>query len=161
MVWDEHLEEWQKWGLTGKEINNPDNILINWLKKQPKGLVLDQGCGVGQYTLVINKLGFEVIGLDFSKKLLDQAKKNNDKYKTRCKFICGDIRSMPLQSNQFNIVVSGGIIEHVPQTNKCLRELKRVLKKDGILLIHVPHRVSMFTINKKSQQLLGLCVYSV
>lgn len=128
--------------------------LKNWEKKNK---ILDQGCGVGQYTFSIYKLGFKnITGMDFSEKLIKTATELNNELKFKCKFVEGDIRNMPFKDKEFEIVVSGGVIEHVSETEKTIAELSRVLKKNGYLLIHVPHKISVFTLIKKIQQILGV-----
>ena len=155
--WEEHVTLWKTSEYYQlEEIDK--NPILTWLKKLPRSRVLDEGCGIGQYTISIAMLGFKITGLDFSPKLLKIAKKNVKKYRLskRCKFIKGDIRKLPLKDKSFNIVVSAGIIEHVPETEYCLKEISRVLKSKGYLLLHVPQKISVFTINKLLQQLLGI-----
>ncbi|GAF81549.1 unnamed protein product, partial [marine sediment metagenome] len=76
-VWENHAEEW------GKNLFYPkETTFIRWLLKTSKKTdkILDQGCGIGQYASSIYKLGFKnVIGMDFSKKLIDTAKQNAKK----------------------------------------------------------------------------------
>lgn len=136
---------------------NSKNVIIRWLKKLPKNKILDEGCGTGRYTISLSMLGFKkIVGLDFSKKLLKIARKNAKKYKCKCRFIKGDIRELPFKKESFDIVLSAGIVEHVPETQQCIKEIARVLRQRGYLIIHVPHRISFFTINKLLQQLFGV-----
>lgn len=153
-VWDKEAQEWNKHLFYSKE-----GTFMKWFfniaKKSSK--ILDQGCGVGQYALTCYKYGYEsAVGVDFSKKLIKEAKKNSKKLGYQIKFIVGDIRKMPFEKNTFDIIISGGIIEHVPESEKTISEISRVLKKEGYLLIHVPHKISIFTIIKKIQQFLGI-----
>ena len=94
--------------------------------------------------------------MDYSDELLKEAKKNAKKLNYKIKFKKGDIRKMPFKNSAFNVIISGGIIEHVPESEITIKELSRTLKKGGYLLIHVPHKISIFTITKKIQQFLGL-----
>lgn len=153
--WENQADDWEKNLFYPPETN----ILLVWLKKigKKKDKILDQGSGVGQFSFTIYKMGFiDVTGMDFSEKLIERARENNNKLKYKCKFVFGDIRDMPFKSDSFNIVVSGGIIEHVPETELTIKELSRVIKKQGYLLIQVPHKFSIFTLLKKVQQFLGI-----
>lgn len=155
--WDEIAEkEWSKWSIE-KEAYERD-IILNWLKPlNRKSKVLDQGCGAGQYSIYINKMGFPVIGIDLSEKALKIAEKNKKRYKcNKLNFSKQDIRDTKFKDNQFDIIISAGIIEHFPETQQALKETSRILKKGGFLLIHVPHKIGVFTLLKKIQQTLGI-----
>lgn len=152
-AWDNQAGEWKSLFYSKK------NLIIDWLIKKTtkQGKILDQGTGIGQYALTAYKLGFKnITGLDFSSKLIDIAKDNAHKLGYKIKFVKGDIRKMPFRNAEFNTIISAGIIEHVPETEKALSELSRVLKKNSWLLIHVPHKISTFTLAKKIQQFLGI-----
>lgn len=154
VAWGNLIKDWKK-----DIFYDKNNILFNWLLKYGKksDKILDQGTGIGQYAFSAYKFGFKtVIGMDFSEKLIKTAKELNNDLKFKCKFVEGDIRNMPFKDKEFDILISGGIIEHVPETEKTVSELSRVLKNKGYLLIHVPHKISIFTILKKIQQFLGI-----
>jgi ubiquinone/menaquinone biosynthesis C-methylase UbiE len=153
--WEKHTGLWgnkEYYDIGGNE------GIIGWLKKIPKGKALDEGCGTAQYTISLAMLGFNVVGIDFSSKLLKIAKEKVKKYKVsrKCSFVLGDIRKLPFRDSSFDAVLSAGIIEHVPETEKCIQQINRVLKPNGYLIIHVPHKISFFTINKILQKLFGI-----
>lgn len=153
-AWAKQSKYWEK-----NLFYSKNTLFLKWLLKISKKTdkILDQGCGIGQYTFSAYKIGFQnIIGLDFSEKLLKLARKNAKNLKYNIKFVKGDIRNMPFKENFFDAVISGGIVEHVPETEKTISELSRVLKKNGYLLIHVPHKISIFTITKKIQQFFGI-----
>jgi ubiquinone/menaquinone biosynthesis C-methylase UbiE len=150
-VWENQIPEWNTL------IYPPESIdsLLKVIKKTDK--ILDQGCGIGQYSFTVYKLGYKnVTGMDFSPKLIKSAKENSKKLRCTINFIEGDIRDMPFKEDTFDAVISAGIVEHVPETEKTIQELRRVLKRDGYLFIHVPHKISTFTLIKKIRQFLGL-----
>jgi ubiquinone/menaquinone biosynthesis C-methylase UbiE len=153
--WHKFIPIWKK-NLIYSAKNDP---ILSWLLEIGKNndKILDQGCGIGQYDFTTRKLGFKnLVGLDFSKKLIQTARHFNRKLKTKIKFVLGDIRNMPFKEKTFDIVISAGVIEHVPETEKALSEISRVVKDRGYLLIHVPHMISIFTLTKKIQQLFGM-----
>lgn len=53
-------------------------------------------------------------------------------------------KKLPYRSGQFDCVILGEVIEHVPNTDHVLREINRVLKPGGTLLITTPNLVSWF-----------------
>ena len=148
--WEKHAEIWNKQEYY--PIEDKTNDILNWFKKLPRSVVLDEGCGIGQWAISLEKLGFNTVGIDNSSKLLNIAKRNAKKHKAKCKFLEADIRNLPFKNNSFDIVLSAGIIEHVPEIEKCIKEIARVLKKEGYLIIHVPHKISIFTLNKLLQK---------
>lgn len=56
--------------------------------------VLDLACGVGRHSIEFARRGFEVIGLDFSKPYLAEAKKSASKAKGKIKFVHGDMKDL-------------------------------------------------------------------
>jgi len=97
--------------------------------------VLDLGSGAGNDCFVARALvGSEgkVVGLDFTDEMLLKAKMNNSKLGyTNVKFVKGDIEEMPLETNQFDVVISNCVLNLVPDKNKAFSEIFRVLKPGG------------------------------
>lgn len=116
----------------------------NWKKKAIKlaeindnDIVLDIATGTGDLALKI-KQNFpksKVFGLDFSHKMLDVAKEraNNERYDIE--FIEGDVLNLPFKDESINKCFISYGIRNVDSTEKCLQEIFRVLKKNGILII--------------------------
>lgn len=99
-------------------------------------IVLDVACGTGYGTDLLVRKGKskKVIGLDYDKKTISECKKT-------CKgeFIEGDATNLPFEDNYFDIVVSFETIEHIIDYNLFLKEIKRVLKKDGLVIMSTPN----------------------
>lgn len=97
--------------------------------------VLDLGSGAGNDCFVARALVGEqgkVTGLDFTEAMLAKAKENNAKlgYKN-VEFIQGDIESMPLRDNSFDVVISNCVLNLVPDKSRAFGEISRVLKPGG------------------------------
>ena len=93
--------------------------------------VLDVGCGNGYYLSLLNRLGldFGLVGIDIDQSALtDAAKFIGDK---KVKLILVDGSKIPFPSNSFDKVVMGEVIEHVLEEEVVLKEILRVLKKNG------------------------------
>lgn len=99
--------------------------------KIAKGFVLDAGCGKGEFTEFIlkNKNVRRVIGIDITKEMVME--KNKD---LKLDFILGDVHKMPFKEKKFDFVVSAFLYRNI-EPEKFFRECKRVLKKDGKILI--------------------------
>ncbi|MFA6334214.1 MAG: arsenite methyltransferase [Bacteroidales bacterium] len=97
--------------------------------------VLDLGSGAGNDCFVARAIVGEtgsVTGLDFTEAMVARAKENNKKIGfTNVEFVQGDIEDMPLQGNQFDVVVSNCVLNLVPDKTKAFAQIMRVLKPGG------------------------------
>ncbi len=104
---------------------------VNKIKyKRP---ILDVGCGFGEFAGVCFKRKVEV-GIDISPRDLIMAKEGG-KYK---KLLLADTRKLPFPKESFSTVISISVLEHVPDVQLAIKEIFRVLKKDGLLIFTVP-----------------------
>jgi ubiquinone/menaquinone biosynthesis C-methylase UbiE len=109
-------------------------------RQLPKdGYVLDLACGSGRHMISLVTAGFEVVGLDVSFRLLRIAKQRGAGILVR-----GDIRYLPFKQDVFKAVVSmdtsfGYLPSEIDDAHS-LVEIRRVLKREGELLIDVFNR---------------------
>lgn len=98
--------------------------------------ILDVGCGNGLVAKVIlSKRGEKFDwGIDLSSREVGYAKKSGCYRK--CKV--ASVYNLPFDDQQFEMVFSNSVIEHIQDLDKALREISRVLKKRGLLVITVP-----------------------
>lgn len=107
-------------------------------EKNTSNKVLDLGCGTGRHLIYLAKKGFPVVGIEQSQKAIllstNWIKKEKLKNATITK---GDFKKLRFASNSFDIVICIHAIYHgkLGDIKKSLNEIKRVLKKRGILLI--------------------------
>ncbi len=115
-----------------------------------KDPVLDLGCGFGEFSgVVFNQIE---MGIDINKDELDQALKGK-KYK---KVEWGDARRMPFKSSTYNTVVSVSVIEHITNSEEVLKEVHRVLKKNGLFVFSVPTpKINDHLLTPKILRILG------
>lgn len=113
-------------------------ILQSIEDKQPEK-VLDAGCGRGFYVHAISMVPFvkEMHGIDVSEDYLNIARKHLNDPKINLQK--ASIYELPYPDNYFDAVVSSEVMEHLSDDVGALKEIKRVLKPDGIVLISVPH----------------------
>lgn len=102
---------------------------------KPKARVLECGCGTGELLLYLKEKSFSATGIDVSEKMLESVppsvKENVSKASTQ---------ELPYGDGVFDVVICKGSLHHVKDPEKGLLEIKRVLKKDGILIISEPCR---------------------
>ncbi|WP_298397471.1 class I SAM-dependent methyltransferase [Flavobacterium sp.] len=102
--------------------------LIN--SESPKGRILDIGAGVGDFLSVAKNDGWEIIGKEPSEKAKAIAQKKGVVF-------VNDL--IELESNSFDVITMWHVLEHVPDLENQIAELKRLLKPNGTILIAVPN----------------------
>lgn len=101
--------------------------------------VLDVASGVGFGADLLRSAGAaEVVALDRSPEAVKYGKKHHSKF--RPAYVVGDVESLPVRSTQFDVVVSFETIEHVPDYQRFLAEVKRALRQDGLCIVSTPNR---------------------
>lgn len=109
-------------------------FLFDYLKKGDK--VLDLGCGNGRFYPWFQEKGIAYVGVDFSSSLIEIAKKKFPKGK----FYLGNALKLPFKNNEFDALFAIALLHHIPSNElrlKVLLEAKRVLKKNGLLVLTV------------------------
>ena len=124
--------------ITKKEVN----IFLNAIDVSKDSRILDLCCGQGRHALEIAKRGYtNVVGLDRSHYLINRARKINKTNGLNVIFKEGDARKLPFQNDNFDVVIiagnSFGYFESTKDDMKILKEVMRVLKPDGKLLIDI------------------------
>ncbi|MEQ9372225.1 MAG: methyltransferase domain-containing protein [Coleofasciculus chthonoplastes F3-SA18-01] len=99
--------------------------------------VLDLGCGNGNSSIwLAQQTGCEVIGVDWSETLIDNAKQKAQDYPSlRLSFQKVSVTNLPFPNQSFTHVWSQGTLYQVEQRELALREINRVLSETGILLL--------------------------
>ena len=99
---------------------------------------LDFGCGKGVITEKIHTIrpGYRIYGVDISSNALAVAKKRikNGEFRR-----IDESQHIPYPDNTFDIVLASDVLEHIYDTQTAFRELARVLKPGGTLIITVPY----------------------
>lgn len=114
--------------------------LIKNLKPKNGERILDLGCGDGFYLHLLSRLDLKLIlhGVDYDKNAINSAKKNLDPNKI--KLTQADLmKRLPFHDEFFDGIVMSEVMEHLPDDIKCMKEVKRVLKKNGRLVLSVPN----------------------
>jgi SAM-dependent methyltransferase len=102
----------------------------------PGSLMLEGGCGLGHYLAYYAAHGRRVVGLDFAQRAL----KDLHTRQNHLDLCAGDVSRLPFADEIFDVYYSGGVVEHFEGgAENSLREARRVLKKNGFLLISVPY----------------------
>ena len=116
-------------------------LIFQMLGDVHRALILDLGCGDGFLSLALTKKRARVIGLDVSREKIQLAQWRAQimGLTNRISFIIADAQNLPFCSEAFDSVVSNCVIEHIPDDEQVLREVKRCLKSSGLFVLTVPN----------------------
>ena len=103
--------------------------LVNSLQPS-QGSILDIGAGTGDFLSVVKENGWNTIGVEPSEKAKAIAKRKGVSFVEQ---------TSALENNSFDIITMWHVLEHVPNLDNQLKELKRLLKPNGNLIIAVPN----------------------
>jgi 2-polyprenyl-3-methyl-5-hydroxy-6-metoxy-1,4-benzoquinol methylase len=139
------MELYDKYWASGIDVSNYDgttNERIRLLLEtthsylKPGDNVLDLGCGAGRFTEEMRKAGYRAIGMDISEAALRVAKV----HAPDCDFkILKADGTIPVTEESFDAVWTSEVIEHILNVEAFLKEIHRVLKRSGILIMTTPY----------------------
>ena len=103
---------------------------------------VEVGCGSGVISAALGRMGAKTSLVDKSPKALDFARKHFEKNGITAEFHLQDATDMKFPDGNFDVVWNAGVIEHFTDEGKIalIREMWRVVKPGGILLIMVPNK---------------------
>ncbi|MBL1140649.1 MAG: class I SAM-dependent methyltransferase [Proteobacteria bacterium] len=127
------------------EQNVRSEIVLNYLSPKSGDKILDIGCGNARDIAYILEQGAEIIGIDISEGMILEAKKDLEKlgYKNVTLEV-GDATNLAYADNQFDKVLCSEVIEHIPNADKALNEMWRILKPGGHLILSTPNPNSWY-----------------
>ncbi|MBW4576929.1 MAG: class I SAM-dependent methyltransferase [Aphanothece sp. CMT-3BRIN-NPC111] len=103
--------------------------------------VLDLASGEGYGSALLAKVAQSVIGVDIDPESVEHAKQQYNGTQN-LKFLVGSCDSVPLPNGSVEVVTSFETIEHHDRHEEMMREIKRVLKPGGLLIISSPNRLT-------------------
>lgn len=118
----------------GEEFSPRHRIALQYLNIKPGERVLDIGCGRGELVKEINRLGAYAAGIDYSPASMRLSRDSGAA-------LAASATHLPFPTATFDKVTLIDVVEHLDQHDLCvcLREIKRVLKSEGILFIETPN----------------------
>ncbi|MCW4023429.1 MAG: methyltransferase domain-containing protein [Candidatus Bathyarchaeota archaeon] len=125
-------------GFSGNEwgVMRRFEVLMNFYSLNDK-VILDLGCGVGAYSKFAKACNADlVVGFDMNRKYLLKAKS--------CERINAAGQALTFKDSSFDVVLMVEVLDHLPFEEKAVKEAKRVLKRNGALLITVPNKFFPF-----------------
>lgn len=107
--------------------------------------VLDLACGSGTQSIAWAERGARVVGIDFDTGLLSIGRKEAEQSAERMEggpptWSCGDATKLPFRDGSFDMVFCNSLLEHIPEWQKTLREMSRVLRPGGVVVVYTTNR---------------------
>ena len=109
--------------------------LISYLKPNKSAKILDLACGKGRHSIILNKLGYNVLGVDLSPSNIQYANQYQNK---NLRFAIHDMRKT-IENESFNFIfnlfTSFGYFESKEENKNVLISINNMLENDGIIII--------------------------
>ncbi len=125
--------------------------------KLPEGNYLDVGCGAGIFLDIAKQNHWKAVGVDISPAALAYCRQK------KFNVIQGHLSELSLPSGYFDVVVLFDVIAHIENPVDYLKEIKRVIRDDGLVIIKTPKHPSrlfyiarLFKFTRKSRVLLHI-----
>lgn len=99
--------------------------------------ILEIGSGHGAMIKYLQNKGFNIIGLEINDRYIKSAKKNFG-----INLIKFNGKTYPFEKNKFDIAMSFDVLEHIPNTEFHLQEVKKILKNEGYYLLGTPNKIT-------------------
>jgi len=105
-------------------------------------IIVDVGCGTGNFKNLVRNAYY--VGVDICKEMLLTAKRKFSNFKN-CDFILADAQHLPFKDSSLDVVVSVNVLYQLPEPKKFLRDVSRVIKDDGTIIVSTPYSESSFS----------------
>jgi SAM-dependent methyltransferase len=109
-------------------------MIVRLAGERIKGCILEDGCGVGMYVEHLSPFGRTVVGLEYDFERAAEAGMNSPH------IINGAGEFLPLPSATFDLILSHEVLEHVRDDRLAVREMVRLLRPGGRIVLFVPNR---------------------
>lgn len=115
---------------------NIGTVYSSYLAENDK-MILDVGCSTAECAgQIIDMRKNRYVGVDIDPRYIELARKRHP----FGRFLCHDARELPFESDSFDIVLFNGVWHHMTDelVGSCLREVRRVIKGGGVVLVSEP-----------------------
>ncbi|MBC8488004.1 MAG: class I SAM-dependent methyltransferase [Bacteroidetes bacterium] len=134
--WDEHWsnQDIRKLNESVSKHNIVNRVTRKYLKPED-GLILEGGCGLGQFVHSLSDIGYDCVGIDTAQETIAKIKSTYPDLNVNVM----DISNIEYPSGHFAGYWSLGVIEHIPEGyEQALQEMYRVIKPGGYVFVAVP-----------------------
>jgi len=128
-----------------EKLNDEDNL----------GNLIEIGCGTGYFTKILSTKSENIISTDISEEMLNIAKENLKENE----FLAMDCQNLKFNDGKFDTAFMGLVLLFADDPQKALKEIKRVLKPKGLLIIADPDISYLSTYGKLKFRIRALIKY--
>ncbi|MDA8248578.1 MAG: class I SAM-dependent methyltransferase [Rhodospirillales bacterium] len=132
-----------------------DALLRDMLGDVAGRAVLDLGCGDGKLAVHLAAAGAHMVGLDADPTMLRAAASRAAAAGVSVQFATGRAEALPFMAGQFDLVVAGTVLCFVPDAEAAFREIARVLRPGGAVVIGELGRWSLWALRRRIRGWLG------
>lgn len=119
------------------------------------GTALEIGPGSGLYLPLLSKCFDKIVATDVEDSFLHNASLFSNEYERVC-CIRDDITETTLPPGSFDLILCSEVIEHIEDAEAALRNMRMILKNDGVLILSTPHKYCPLEICSKIAYLPGI-----
>lgn len=118
--------------------------VLKLMEVEPGATVLDGGCGPGVHSVRVARENYNVFAIDLSETMLAEAKQRVERagLSQKVEFQQEDLTRLSFPDASFQYVFSWGVIIHIPDLEKAVSELARIVKPGGKLALYVTNKTA-------------------
>ncbi len=134
------------------------DYIISVLRPSPDSTFLDAGCGPAAHSVRLARRGFKVHAIDFSQSALGMAREYVESrgMADRITLQRSSLLELSFPSSSFDYVLCWGVLMHVPEVERAVAELARVVKPGGVLVVSESNKLSLDALAMRNlRRLLG------
>jgi len=123
-----------------------NRVKINYVYKKTKKHIknartaCEVGFGEGYLLKILHKNGLKVVGIDISSYLVNKLRNRFDTDGLDIELIQGDISKIELEERKFDVLFCFDVLEHIPNMEKAIKNMKKLLSSGGLLVGTLPFR---------------------
>jgi ubiquinone/menaquinone biosynthesis C-methylase UbiE len=151
--WPDRYDEWFRTPVGTLVRRYESGLLLDLLQPGPGETILDVGCGTGIFTIDVLELGPNVVGLDISLPMLTRARQKTGDNAFHP--VAADMLSLPFADDMFDKTVSMTALEFVNNAHDAVRELFRVTRKGGTIVVTTLNRLSPWAVHRMQKAKQG------
>lgn len=124
------------------QVNRRKQVILELIENLPKtGMlkILDIGCGSGGIMGDLVSSGYSVIGGDISWPMVQEAQRSIGARSGSGGYLQCDVEHLPFASASFDVVVCAGVLSFLADVDQGLRDLHRILKQPGLMVVTLPN----------------------
>jgi len=123
----------------GRHLDYMHKKIVGRLLNSNGKTVLDVGVGTGRFATWLAEKGFEVVGVDISKEMLKKVKGKGQTLSKNMHLLLGDVNFLPFKKEVFDSCICINVINHIPEIDGFLKEVKYVIDPSGVFILNFPN----------------------